>query len=161
MAKGAFAVLLSAAVVSATAGTAVARDFCGEISALVGDAAGDFSQSLDVSQAEADGPLSRLAHEGEADCAVAGPAGGRYYICLWQYPYRAAAATQTFALLDREVRACLGSDALASDDPGVNHPDSYDQRRYAAGEATVSVALKDKSARGGTFIFFRVEGASP
>lgn len=88
------------------------------------------------------------------------PSGADSYHCAWSYPYRDEAANAAFEALNQELRNCLNAGAESADDQEVNHPDSYDQRRYQSDEVTVTISIKDKGALNRTYVFVGVYGAN-
>lgn len=86
-----------------------------------------------------------------------GEGGAAFRYCMKPFAYRDPAAAAEFARLNGEIAACLGQQVAAGADALVNHPDSYDLRRYETRTGTVSLSLKDKGALGQTLIFLRVQ----
>lgn len=76
--------------------------------------------------------------------------------CRWAYAYRDPTASQAFDHLRRAVADCLGDAARVTEDPDVNHPDSYDLQTFWLGGQEVGVSLKDKAALAQTYLFLRV-----
>ncbi len=94
---------------------------------------------------------------GNAKCSLSlGLGGVRARACRWPYAYRAPEAREAFARLVADVADCPGATAMPLEE-GVNHPDSYDLRRFSLEGDTVAVSLKDKAALRETYIFLRVE----
>ena len=105
-----------------------------------------------------DGPAPVISFPGgqgrEVPCTSALELGGvRSLSCRWAHPYRSEGAAQAFAQLLTEITACVGP-AIGGDTP-VNHPDSYDLRRFPDG---ISAALKDKAALRESIVILRVQG---
>lgn len=118
--------------------------FCGDLQTLIGQAGGNFASDP-------------VALPGAEHCAVSLQLSGkRLYQCRWRFGFRDAAAAETFAALNRDVSACLGGAVTAATDKPVNHPDTYDQRRYRTGATGIAVSLKDKSALGITYLFLQI-----
>lgn len=76
--------------------------------------------------------------------------------CTWTFDLRHPAAQHTFASVARLLTPCGPMDT----DVAVNHPDTYALNVYAIGGRLVSLSLKDKGARGQTFVFLRVRPSS-
>lgn len=118
--------------------------FCDDLQTLIGQAGENFARDP--------APLAGAEH-----CAVSLQLSGtRRYQCRWRFGFRDAAAAETFAALNRDLPECLGGAATAATDKPVNHPDTYDQRRYRTGAAEIAVSLKDKSALGVTYVFLQI-----
>ncbi|MEM9139173.1 MAG: hypothetical protein AAGB15_05025 [Pseudomonadota bacterium] len=97
-----------------------------------------------------------LSLGGDATCGLAlGADGATERHCRWDFPYRADAAVERLAALQEAAKACLGA-APVPVEPGVNHPDSFDQHIYALEGLEISLSLKDKAALSQTFVFLRV-----
>ena len=71
------------------------------------------------------------------------------------FDYRAPEAEMMRRHLASGLKACLRATAVAAE-TGVNHPDSYDQQRFRAEGAELSLSLKDKAALDKSFVFLRV-----
>ncbi len=136
----------------ATAGAAAAQDLCAEIAPLVALAGSPADRG---SQGKCNAEVPGL---GDASCQVANRSGGSISYCQWVFPYRSVEATATFRDFARQLESCFGTEAVQGAGPGVNHPDSYAQRRYTAGPASVSLSLKDKAALDRTYVFVIVAG---
>ncbi|MEL6996777.1 MAG: hypothetical protein AAFP68_00830 [Pseudomonadota bacterium] len=83
--------------------------------------------------------------------------GGREIHCRWSFAYRDEAAISLHDRIASDVQTCLNATAVPRED-GVNHPDSYDQQRFHAGDVDLSLSLKDKAALQRTFVFLRIGG---
>ena len=95
------------------------------------------------------------------DCSMSIAIGGaRTLHCHWRFAYRADEANALFERLHEALADCSGG-AEPEADQQVNHPDSYDQRRFGIGGVPVSVSLKDKGALQQTLVFLAVEGILP
>lgn len=81
--------------------------------------------------------------------------------CNWAYPFRSPQATGAFEALFDEVAVCLGPDATPTSDDGVNHPDTYDLRRFEGQGMAVDVSLKDKGALQQSYVFLKVGPLNP
>ena len=120
--------LLAFGLASVPAGAAHAADLCTEIRRLVSEADANFS----------DRSAALPVLSGAEDCGVTRSLSGpRSYHCRWAFPLRSAAAHGAFEALERSLRSCVGESAPMAGDQGVNHPDSYDLRRYRSGRAGV------------------------
>ncbi len=127
--------------------TFVQADRCAELRDLV-EEAGSGQMRIDPVAVYADAQ----------DCSVSrDERGGKTYLCHWAFPYRDAAATTAFEALDQEVRQCFDDAVTLPTDLAVNHPDSYDLRRYQFGQAVISASLKDKAALSQSLIFLRID----
>ena len=84
--------------------------------------------------------------------------GARGVNCRWAFVFRDGAARAQFDAINKAVAACFAHSTAATPEPGVNHPDSYDQIRHRLGASTIAVALKDKGALGQTLVFVTIEG---
>ena len=144
------ALLLSALVAAHPAHAAHAVGLCPAVEALLNAARGNFA---------GDPPAVPVAPAGAA-AALCGLSltlsGARSYQCGWPFAFREPLATDTFAAFVRELDGCFGPEAATGDDQAVNHPDSYELRRYVLPDAEIAVSLKDKSALGKTYVFLRV-----
>ncbi|WP_135505534.1 hypothetical protein [Roseovarius aestuariivivens] len=74
-------------------------------------------------------------------------------VCMWRFGYRDQAAHDRFERLGALLELCLGRE-LALDD-SVNHPDSYQLRRFQIDDATVFLSIKDKASLRQTLVFLR------
>ena len=93
---------------------------------------------------------------GAENCVLSLAAGGvRRTTCRWRFDYRDPAAAEAFTRMEGAVQACLPA-LTRSREPGVNHPDTFDQRRYGDGDIEVTLSLKDKVALDTSFIFLGV-----
>lgn len=148
---------LCLALAAGLSGPARALELCPDMGPLIAQARAGFP----AWEAAATGAPPPLA--GAEDCAVTRSlAGSKAYHCAWGFAYRDAGAAAAFEAIDRSLQACFGERARMSGDDRVNHPDSYDLRRYRLGEVEVALSLKDKSALSRTYIFVRVQaGAAP
>ncbi len=84
-----------------------------------------------------------------------GLSGTRAYHCGWAFAYRSSRASETFNMLNRDIRRCLGPLETGMKDVHVNHPDSYDLRQYFKDGVTISLALKDKASLQKTYVLLR------
>lgn len=112
-----------------------------------------------ISHAEAGFPdPSPTQISGAADCAISqDERGGKTHLCHWLFPYRDATATTAFEILDRDIRHCFKDAIALPADPAVNHPDSYQLRRYRRGPLVISASLKDKAALQQSLVFLRID----
>ena len=78
--------------------------------------------------------------------------------CAKPFPYRDPAALEEFRRVNSQIARCLGQPVAGSEDQRVNHPDSYDLRRYRIEGGEVSVSLKDKGGSGQSIVFLRLSG---
>lgn len=94
---------------------------------------------------------------GAPDCGSSrGQNGAGAFHCAWVFPLRADAAARAFGSLHHVLISC-GAVAGSKEEPAVNHPDSYAQRRFDYHTARISLALKEKSALRQSYLFLRVE----
>lgn len=80
--------------------------------------------------------------------------GAEGVVCQWDFPYRGPTAILLANRLRKQIHACRRINAVLVDTP-VNHPDSYNLRRWITQEATYSLSTKDKSRSQSTFVFLR------
>ncbi|WP_306115879.1 MULTISPECIES: hypothetical protein [unclassified Roseovarius] len=122
-------------------------DICSDLRDLVDHAeGGDFQ----ISQIE--------IAAGTPECSVSqDERGGRTTLCFWTFAYRDTAATTAFERLDQDVRRCFSDATILPADSTVNHPDSYQLRRYQRGRLVISVSLKDKAALSQSLVFLRID----
>ena len=135
-----------------------AQDLCADLDELIDDAGTHF---VDVATGANDETGDRLATRvlpGATYCRVNPSSRSSAYYCAWAFPYRAELAGETFNSLARDVEDCIGTGATAQGAQSVNHPDTYDVRRFQTEEADVSVAIKDKVALDATYVFLRIHG---
>ena len=83
--------------------------------------------------------------------------GAKTYLCRWTFPYRASVATRVFEDMDRDIGQCFENAVALPADKIVNHPDSYDLRRYRIENMMIAVSLKDKAALDRTLMFLRLD----
>ncbi|SMC12376.1 hypothetical protein [Roseovarius aestuarii] len=120
---------------------------CAGLGTLAQSAAGGF----------ADGKPDESFNEVESCDLLQNSDGTQTYLCTWQFAYRAPGAAAVFDMLDRLIPVCIrGAQALPADD-SVNHPDSYDLRRYRRGDVVISTSLKDKAALEQTLVTLRID----
>jgi hypothetical protein len=81
--------------------------------------------------------------------------GARY--CQWKFDYRSDAARSAYRSTKADLEKC--HPIQASEQAEVNHPDSYDQVFFIAGDHVISLALKDKASHAASYLFLRVEHA--
>lgn len=143
------------AVTAAGAQSVKAAALCEGVNALVVQARSNFSDATAQSGAAATQSLA-----GAEQCTMSrSETGANAYHCIWGFPYRDAAASAFFEAIDEDLRGCFAGRAEIAADQGVNHPDTYDQRRYGLDDVVVTVSLKDKSALRRTYVFLGVFGA--
>ena len=95
----------------------------------------------------------------EAVCAASRALSGNVSNhCHWSFPYRSAASAQGFDALVQRVADCADT-ADDHDGDAVNHPDSYDLRRFTVAGKSIDVSLKDKAALQQSIVFLRISGA--
>ena len=103
------------------------------------------------------GPPDTMFTEAESCELSRNDDGTQTYLCNWDFPYRAPGAAAVLDMLDRAIPICVrGAKALPTDS-SVNHPDSYDLRRYQRGDVTISTSLKDKASLEKTIVFLRID----
>ena len=131
----------------ATTLPAAAQDICAPLLDFIGHARGG---------------TSPVPWSGAEACATAtSESGAQEVYCYWSHPLRDPAAAQAAKTLTADIRTCLpGVQVLPADQP-VNHPDSYDLRRFRAGDLIVSLAVKDKAALVQILVFLRAQLQSP
>lgn len=140
------------AIAVATSAQAQADPVCERVSAFVGEAERWTPGSADVAIHL---PSIFLA---EGQCGSSLSMSGHHSLhCGWAFPYRATAATLAFEKLAVRIETCEGARQLKNAGNGVNHPDTFDQRRIRFAGGTVSVSLKDKVALQETYILLRVQ----
>ena len=59
-------------------------------------------------------------------------------------------------MLSERIASCLKATADQNSDTRVNHPDSYDLNRWRVDGRTITLSVKDKAARGQTFVFLTI-----
>ncbi len=77
-------------------------------------------------------------------------------VCFWEFAYRNPAAQTFYQAMGDNVSGCLGAAAETPPEPGVNHPDSYALRQFAAEGRLISVSLKDKAQMDKSIVFLRI-----
>ena len=129
---------------------AAASDLCSTVEALTAEAGANF----------ADRPITGNFNPGlpnGAQCAVLLQLGGvRALNCQWGFSFRNPDAWKSFERLSGQIRECSGVAVLIDQDQLVNHPDTYDLRKFDWNGAIIDVSLKDKGALQQTFVFLRV-----
>ena len=99
---------------------------------------------------------------GAESCAMStDEAGNRSFFCQWSFFYRAEGAAAVHDMLDRMIPVCVKGTKPLPADTGVNHPDSYELRRYQRGPVVISVSLKDKAAQDQSLVFLRFDIVAP
>ena len=83
-------------------------------------------------------------------------AGGAGVSCHWAYSYRDDAANRKADALWAALQGCRAGETKAPE-VRVNHPDSHALREWVVGADVYRVSVKDKGARGQTFVFFALE----
>lgn len=76
--------------------------------------------------------------------------------CFWSFPLRSSQAIEWANDLWRKVQSC-GEGTIQAPDQQVNHPDSYDLRRWRTDSGTFYISVKDKGALNQTLVFLRWE----
>lgn len=154
--RSVFCILI--AVTTPGAKPAMATGFCERMNALVVQARSNFSDAT----AQSTGAVTSRPLAGSEKCTMSrSETGANAYHCIWGFPYRDAAASAFFGAVDEDLRGCFADSAEVANDQGVNHPDTYDQRRYGLDDVVVTVSLKDKSALRRTYVFLGVFGSVP
>ncbi|MEP6266757.1 MAG: hypothetical protein ABJ139_05415 [Paracoccaceae bacterium] len=93
-----------------------------------------------------------------ADCGFTQAlSGGTSNHCFWSFPYRSDAARAFFEGTVKDISECTMVTSEPLDESAVNHPDSYDLRRFEEGGKVISISLKDKGALQKTVVFLRME----
>lgn len=121
-----------------------------------------FCQTLENVTQDADqgtAPLDGLVVNAPAPvCGTSrAPSNAISTYCYWAFAYRSDTAGEVFERIVEQVQTCPAASTPTQADRGVNHPDSYDLRRFDLGDQTVSVSLKDKGGLQKTLVFLRVE----
>lgn len=107
--------------------------------------------------------LSRFAEHGESfalngglpNCSSSKAlGGGSSDDCYWRFEYRSERAIAGFAKLASLLKAC-STQLVSEAEPGVNHPDSYEQLQATYSTVELSLSLKDKAALSESYIFLR------
>ena len=122
---------------------------CTPLNALVAQAA---------SATEDPHALSALSDQLKAEqCGTAlSETAAREIHCRWSFDYRSDESVEMQDRMASDIRDCLHASTI-SPEQGVNHPDTYDQQLYRAGDMALSVSLKDKAALQRSFVFLRIE----
>lgn len=81
--------------------------------------------------------------------------------CQWRFPFRDVLALRFFEDMNAHARSCLKGGSEVLEDRGVNHPDSYRQRRHVLGEVEIAVSLKDKTELQETYVFLNIQSDLP
>ena len=93
----------------------------------------------------------------EANCATYRTASlANAVSCHWSHGYRSESAVHQADALWQELTHCRPGQSLPAD-PAVNHPDSYDLRRWASHDAVYALSVKDKAGQSRTLVFLRLE----
>ena len=91
------------------------------------------------------------------DCGTAlTNTGAREIHCRWSFDYRSEQAIAMQDGLASDIARCLPAQP-ARPERGVNHPDTFEQRVFQAGNTRFSLSLKDKAALMRSYVFLRVE----
>lgn len=146
------------AVFLATIGMARAQDFCTNIDDLIDHSRTEFARIADEPTGDTDSYTTTLVLDGASSCHVTKTSSRNWYLCGWEFPYRAQRAYDMFDELVAKMNDCIAGRATLHSDRNVNHPDFYSLRRYEMEQANVTVSVKDKAALGNTFVFIRVQG---
>ena len=97
--------------------------------------------------------------EGDAVCGTSlALSGAVSNHCYWSFPYRSAASVQSFDAMVQRVANCASVDGRLYGGDMVNHPDTYDLRRFMVAGNIVNVSLKDKASLQKTIVFLRISG---
>jgi hypothetical protein len=83
--------------------------------------------------------------------------GSKTGYCYWSFEFRAPQSVAAFNAVVDAMPGCLEGAAAGPQDQGVNHPNSYDLRRFRDASGQVSVSIKDKGELQKTFVFLRVD----
>ncbi len=150
--------LLAIALAAAPAGADDAADFCGDVERLVRESRSNFADWATAASGEA--PHLKLS--GAESCVLTRSlSGARTYYCTWAFPYRSVEAYGSFDATKASLQDCFGEQTPSRRDQRVNHPDFYDLQQFELGDVAVTVSIKDKSAQQKTYLFLRVQGATP
>jgi len=141
----------------ATACGAQAQDLCANIDYLIDQSRSKFAEVADNPNGDAGKHDATLTLAGASKCFVTKQSKRDWYQCVWEFPYRAERAYDTFDDFVGTMNECIGQHATPHSDQSVNHPDYYSSRRYDMERAEVSVSVKDKAALGNTLVFIRVQ----
>jgi hypothetical protein len=129
---------------------------CQIISKLLQDARQNFKTAVD----ERAFTVGRQADLGAKSCALALVKGARRQLyCRWTFAYRSGEARAWLQKLDRRIHECVSLPIEVIDDTAVNHPDTFEQRRYLFGKNEISLSAKDKAANDQSHVFFSLTGA--
>ena len=146
--------VVATVAVGLSIGSAQASDLCATVTQLVSDARGNFPDRSST------GTFSTALPD-RHECALALQLGGlRTMTCQWPFELRDAQARETFEQLAQGIETCTGTIVLLDQDQQVNHPDTYDLRKFEKESIAIDVSLKDKGALQQTFVFLRIDGAA-
>lgn len=86
------------------------------------------------------------------------PDGAEQTTCHWSYNAHEGHAQRRFRQLTTLIEYCVEGVLALPPEPGVNHPDSYEQRLFVGQGWRISLSLKKKGALAQAFVFL---GISP
>ncbi len=136
---------------------ATASELCAHVTHLAELAGRDFAGEPEAKRIEAIAGILPGSH-GPADCRLVTNPKGKSHMCMWAFAYRDDNAIAGFDHLIAALKSCFDGQDPVRDDGTVNHPDSYDARRFTVDGIRFSVSVKDKAALEKTFVFLWVEG---
>ncbi len=139
-----------ASLVASVAWNASASDFCQRLGELTVEARSDFADRPIKGTFEPDLP-------GKPECSLILQLGGAKAMnCQWSFPFRAPEAGRTFKATVEATQTCEGSKVTLHQDQQVNHPDTYDLRKFVLNGVGIDVSLKDKGALQKSLVFLRI-----
>ena len=131
---------------------------CADLERLVRESASDFAAIRGELLNRTTGEWSTsLAIDGASDCSIFIDIERAGHTCSWEYSATNGAGPAEYDKAVDDVRSCLGSDLVETEDPGVNHPDFWAARNFAISDGEVSVSLKNKNALGKVFVSIGVD----
>lgn len=137
-------------VLTFTSPSAEAAELCATLDNLTTEARDSFIDRAATGTFDVDLP-------GNEDCTLSIQLGGAKALhCQWVFPFREAEARKTFQRMTGGIEACSRTSVVLDRDQRVNHPDSYDLRRFERSGMAIDVSLKDKGAQQQTFVFLRI-----
>lgn len=134
--------------------TATAADLCAALPKLTAEAKANFSSRPNSGAFDVGLP-------GDETCSLLLQLGGAKVMnCHWAFAFRDDQARAMFDALVEQIQACDGTRTVLEQDQRVNHPDSYDLRKFVYTDISIDVSLKDKGALQQTFVFLRIDGVT-
>lgn len=97
---------------------------------------------------------------GAKSCAIAlGEDARRQLYCRWSFDYRSGEARMWFRRLEHRIRECISLPTDIVEDSPVNHPDTFQQRRYLFRKGEIALSVKDKAGHGQSHVLFSLTSA--